>query len=1124
MMTPAVDKRKLSRLVAAYKLRLAEKAAKIGARLETWRGNKILPDEEKKHLTAQDKYRLTPYPFPGLRSFAPDEGKLFFGRKKNVDALRAILAKRRLVVVLGGSGSGKSSLVRAGLLPFLNTSQRIEGRNGNWYVAEFRPRTDPFGALAKALVDDLLLPLLRLRRNGIAEAMGLAADADCEEESTVRLLQDWMRQRFMEAKKAGREQVLKTILEIADQQLNTYDRIVTRDNRLAAPNLFLLIDQLEEVFRPEIVKDEREALLNLIVDLHNHMRDHPQRGGLFLAATIRSEEVHRCAEHRGLSEVVIGSGYQIELLDPKNPEDAEDLRQAIIQPARNVFTDWGLGEHLDHDDAPFEQGMPARLLKGAARLSDELDHRPDQLPLLQHALQATWHSAMRRWSDPDVVPDKLEIKHEDLPGQTGKGEIPDLGACLETRADKAQDRAAERFAEDTGTNKTFGTEALRAAFRALARRDDRGNWARRFAGKEEITAFLKADQDSAVAKFPDQECWNALKQALHVFLLRGYMSRGGEGKYDISHEALIRNWPLFQDWLRDPEEVAYALGRVLVEVKEPEKFEKSSGAEKMRLIPEDLAERVAKVREGGELPTRWGEDQIAPYLLRSGLSKRWGSDKQKALQRLTELAVLAKDAAADKAGRRMLFSFLGVLVVGGAVLATVFLILNNQLKVERAELNTRAFEEQAKIAAEYAQKSTEEALASDRYAKDAVAYSLIGSMQYKTYWPAGLREFAAQYALTMLSGEGKKGDVNLLRATAWKSWDSGVRNLLGQTLRVEKIDEKPTDDSQLSCKTIKGISPQGVPNDLLESNPVPLAEASNTDVRFVLDTTATGKALLFQTRRHGTDKWQLAKEVAQFAPVAGTRLCLAKGGSALIVSVDGAALPNLFELNWYACRDDASCGESGWRMERRTIQPVPLPGVYQGATFNCVHSVKITPRSENSFSRTEVDFTDETIDECDGNRNAAANGFRGVYLRGIVWPMLNNGDTGRPEKLEDCQGDQLLRKCELTTDPEKKLTLTLTRNDPASDRWTISIDQLDPYYPIKGLSYVGPPIAEAKFDARKNIWLGDKKDQFWVLFNDRDIILNALDERAKLLQKWDKWKEVVAQETMIEVPDDELKK
>src|ERR1700736_5565782 len=120
----ATSRMALLRLVAAYKLRLAERAERLGAREETWGSNETISIEKERQLLAgEGKYRVSPYPYPGLRSFDPQEGENFFGRERNVAAVQDRLAKSRMVVVLGGSGSGKSSLLRAGLLPYLNTKR-----------------------------------------------------------------------------------------------------------------------------------------------------------------------------------------------------------------------------------------------------------------------------------------------------------------------------------------------------------------------------------------------------------------------------------------------------------------------------------------------------------------------------------------------------------------------------------------------------------------------------------------------------------------------------------------------------------------------------------------------------------------------------------------------------------------------------------------------------------------------------------------------------------------------------------------------------------------------------------------------------------------------------------------
>jgi hypothetical protein len=77
-------------------------------------------------------------PFPGLRAFTPDDAPIFFGRGREADQLVASLAGgRRFVAVVGASGSGKSSLVAAGLIPRLQ-SNAIEGAK-DWLLPRVLP-------------------------------------------------------------------------------------------------------------------------------------------------------------------------------------------------------------------------------------------------------------------------------------------------------------------------------------------------------------------------------------------------------------------------------------------------------------------------------------------------------------------------------------------------------------------------------------------------------------------------------------------------------------------------------------------------------------------------------------------------------------------------------------------------------------------------------------------------------------------------------------------------------------------------------------------------------------------------------------------------------------------------
>src|SRR5438128_5042161 len=89
-------------------------------------------------------------PFPGLRPFEADEDYLFFGREKEIDELLSRLRETLFLPVVGASGSGKSSIVRCGLIPSLHSGSMV-GAGSSWRVALLRPGEGPIGHLAASL-------------------------------------------------------------------------------------------------------------------------------------------------------------------------------------------------------------------------------------------------------------------------------------------------------------------------------------------------------------------------------------------------------------------------------------------------------------------------------------------------------------------------------------------------------------------------------------------------------------------------------------------------------------------------------------------------------------------------------------------------------------------------------------------------------------------------------------------------------------------------------------------------------------------------------------------------------------------------------------------------------------
>ena len=101
-------------------------------------------------LLAATEHIMRFNPFPGLRPFQFEESHLFFGRDGQSERLITKLAAKRFLAVVGTSGSGKSSLVRAGLLPALY-SGFMPGAGTAWRIAIMRPGNDPLANLAQAL-------------------------------------------------------------------------------------------------------------------------------------------------------------------------------------------------------------------------------------------------------------------------------------------------------------------------------------------------------------------------------------------------------------------------------------------------------------------------------------------------------------------------------------------------------------------------------------------------------------------------------------------------------------------------------------------------------------------------------------------------------------------------------------------------------------------------------------------------------------------------------------------------------------------------------------------------------------------------------------------------------------
>jgi TPR repeat protein len=228
---------------------------------------------------------LPAFPYPGLRAFEPEEWPIFFGRETMIDEVIDRLADARFVLIHGSSGSGKSSLVRAGVLPKLARQHLRHG--AAWQTCAMRPSGGPLWNLAAALAR------LEGRENDHA------------------LIGDIIR-RFN-----GRGATLTAVG-------NTLQNVVGK-------RICILIDQFEELFYFEKheSREEAELFIDLMIAEASAVHDTDVNGAEWhIVITMRSEYLGDCARFNGFAEVVNRTQYLVPRLA------LEDLTRAIRQPAQ----------------------------------------------------------------------------------------------------------------------------------------------------------------------------------------------------------------------------------------------------------------------------------------------------------------------------------------------------------------------------------------------------------------------------------------------------------------------------------------------------------------------------------------------------------------------------------------------------------------------------------------------------------------------------------------------------------------------------------------------------------------------------------------------------------------------
>ncbi|MUG92027.1 AAA family ATPase [Scytonema sp. UIC 10036] len=239
-------------------------------------------------------------PYQGLSAFRQENADFFFGREKFIASLVEAVNSNPLVPVIGASGSGKSSLVFAGLIPRLQESLNVE-------IVSFRPGKNPFDALAAAL-NPLCQSLVRQQQEDVGENARFSIEIN-----------------------------LKEHLELDNTRLYYYINNIARF--LGYQRLVLVADQFEELYTLA-TEAERQPFLDALLYVVKFGRR------FTLVLTLRADFLRNSLDYQPFGEAL--QRYAPLLLTPMN---SEELRDAIKKPAAKmkVELESGLTSRLIND-------------------------------------------------------------------------------------------------------------------------------------------------------------------------------------------------------------------------------------------------------------------------------------------------------------------------------------------------------------------------------------------------------------------------------------------------------------------------------------------------------------------------------------------------------------------------------------------------------------------------------------------------------------------------------------------------------------------------------------------------------------------------------------------------------
>jgi hypothetical protein len=551
---------------------------------------------------------MNPLPYPGLRPFEEKDYDIFFGREGQVVQMLRQLEDRRFLAVVGSSGCGKSSLVIAGLLPAIRRGFLHETKD--WIVVSpVKPGHDPYRRLASALV-----------RCAPADPTPRGAS---EDQTTEGLIFETLRETD------------KGLLDA-----------VAKLGLTPATAIILVVDQFEEVFAFRWTKagsdkvaprNDAASFVRMVLRSCSDPNGH-----MWVVLTMRSDFIGNCEAFLGLPEAVSRSQFLVPRLDRKQMEEAIVRPGTVRMSPFQAFT--------------FQQDLVNRIINDAG-------DRPDQLPMMQHALMRTWKRAVGR----NLNDGQLVLTHEDY---ENAGQI---GEALSRDAEEAWDKIKSDPKK---------AQLARRLFLLLCDISPDGQITRRRPQVSEVIAVTGATIDEI------EEVVREFQSDDRNFLLPTSDENLTPDTYlDISHEALLRQWSRFSKWL-EGERTAVAELRRLVD---GARLYREKGGELLQ--PKDL-DRVSLWKQDNTPSANWAQRYITSEEW-NGAQNFIGESAENVKRR--QKAEKEKEKQKARLVRWSVLAVFSILIVASGISFHFMILAQEQAKIANEQ---RSAAQTARIAAE----------------------------------------------------------------------------------------------------------------------------------------------------------------------------------------------------------------------------------------------------------------------------------------------------------------------------------------------------------------------------------------------------------------------------------------